>query len=107
MFKHHSGAFAYTVGVNGVCIAHGLHWLLDFIVAQQKRIRKDRRFREGQRWVHEVRFRRATVFCYPLDSDDDPFTFPQRLYSEVTVPRITLYLEDDVLRTEEERNAEI
>lgn len=107
MFRHHSGAFAYTVGVSGICNRHGLHWLLDFIVAHQKRIRKDQRFKGGQRWVHEVQLRRATLYCYPLDSDEEPFVFPQRLYSEVTEPVITLYLEDDMLRTEEERNAQV
>jgi hypothetical protein len=107
MFRHHSGVFSYTVGVNRVCNAQGLHWLLDFIVAQQKRIRKDQRFREGQRWVHRVQFRRATLYCYPLATDDNPLTFPQRLYSDVTEPEITLYLEDEALRLEEERDAEV
>lgn len=107
MFPHHSRVFHYTRGVNGVCNEHGLHWLLDFIVAQQKRIRKDQRFKGGQRWVHRVQFRRATIYVYPLDSDDDPLIFPQSLYCTVTEPEITFVLEEDVLSTAEERNAQI
>ena len=102
-FRHHTGTFSYTTGVNGICIDHGLHWLLDFIAAQQKRIKKQLRFRPGQRWVHKVQFRRATIYCYPADSDDDPLIFPQKLYSDVTEPEITLWLEEDRLCLSDER----
>ena len=105
MFRESSGAFSYTEGVNGLCQTHGLYWLLDHIASQQKRIRKQRRFKRGQKWVHKVQFRRATVYCYPIDSDDDPLMYPQHLYSEVTEPEITLYLEEELLMTQEERDA--
>jgi hypothetical protein len=107
MFRHPAGFFVITTGVNGVCQTHGLYWLVDFIAAQQKRTKKHVRFKEGQRWVHKVQFRRATVYCYPVDSDDDPLVFPQTFYSEVNEPVITLYLEEGVLQTEEERNAQV
>jgi hypothetical protein len=106
-FRHSTGLFAYTTGVNGICQRQGLHWLLDFIAAQQKRTKKHTRFKDGQRWVHKVLFRRATVYCYPVDSDDDPLIFPQKLYTDVTEPVITLYLEEGVLQTEEERDAPV
>jgi hypothetical protein len=103
LFKESSGTFSYTTGVNGVCQVQGLYWLLDFIAAHQKRIRKKPRFKV-QRWVHKVQFRRATIYCYAGDSDDDPLIFPQQLYCDVTEPVITLYLENDVLKTKEERD---
>jgi hypothetical protein len=107
LFKDSSQSISYTTGVNGVCQVHGIYWLIDFIAAQQKRLRKDRRFRGGQRWVHKVLMRRATLYCYAIDDDENPAVFPQHLYSAVTEPEITLYLEEDVLRTEEERDVEI
>ena len=106
LFKESSGSFSYTTAVNGVFQVHGLYWLMDFIAAHQKRIRKKPRF-TVQRWVHQVQFRRATIYCYAGDSDDDPLIFPQGIYSAVTEPEITLYLEDGVLTTKEERDASI
>ncbi|HEY0141276.1 MAG TPA: hypothetical protein VGF48_10290 [Thermoanaerobaculia bacterium] len=103
LFK--AGGISYTIRVNGFCQLHGLYWLIDFIAAQQKRIRKDQRFKGGQRWVHRVSMRRATVYCYALEDDEDPLVFPQRLYSEVVVPEITFYLTDDVVMTKEDRDA--
>jgi hypothetical protein len=103
LFK--AGSLSYTVRVNGYAQLHGLYWLIDFIAAHQKRIRKDQRFREGQRWVHRVYLRKATVYCYALDNDDDPLVFPQRLYSDAVVPEITFYLMDEVLMTKEDRDA--
>lgn len=105
LFKHSSGAFTYTTGVNGVCQTQGLYSLLDFIAAHQKRIKKNSRFKNVQRWVHKVQFRRATIYCHAGDSDDDPLIFPQSLYCDVTEPEITLYLQDGVLKTKEERDA--
>ena len=105
LFRDSSGIFSYTTGVNGVCQVHGLYWFRDFIGAQQKRVKRDPRFRSVQRWVHKVQFRRATIYCYAGDSDENPLIFPQHLYCEVTEPEITFYLEGDVLRTKEERDA--
>lgn len=104
LFKH-SSALSYTRGMNGITQVHGLYWLLDFIEAHQKRIKKNSRFKKVQRWVHRVQFRRATIYCYAGDSDDDPLVFPQKLYTAVTEPEITLYLIDGVLMTKEERDA--
>ena len=104
-FKHSAGFFSFTRGVNGLTQVHGIYWLLDFIAAHQKRIKKEARFKQGQRWVHKVQFRRATVYLYAGDSDDHPLIFPQHLYCDVTEPEITFYLEGDVLRTKEERDA--
>lgn len=103
LFK--TGGISYTVRVNGYAQVHGLYWLVDFIAAQQKRIRKDQRFKGGQRWVHRVHLRRATIYCYPLDSNEDPLIFPQTFYSDVLEPEITFYFEDDVLRTKEDADA--
>lgn len=105
LFRDSSGAFSYTTGVNHEIQVHGLYWLLDFIAAQQKRMKRDPRFKTVQRWVHKVQFRRATVYLYAGDSDEKPLVFPQHLYTAVTEPEITLYLEGDVLRTKEERDA--
>jgi len=100
-------SYSYTTGVNGICQVHGLYWLRDFIAAQQKRIKKDQRFKKVQRWVHQVQFRRATIYCYAGDSDDDPLVFPQKLYSDVTEPELTFYFENNVLMTKEERDAQV
>jgi hypothetical protein len=105
LFKHSSG-LSFTRSVNGLTQNHGLYWLLDFIAAQQKRIKKQSRFKV-QRWVHKVQFRRATIYCYAGDSDDEPLIFPQGIYSAVTEPVITLYLEDGVLKTQEDRDAPV
>jgi hypothetical protein len=102
-FRHFSGAFSYTVGVNGIAIQHGLHSLLDFIAGQQKRLKKQSRFRESQRWVHRVRFRRAYLYLYAGDSADDPLVFDFSAYTDVTEPEITLYLEEDRLCLASER----
>jgi hypothetical protein len=105
MFRHHSGVFTYTVRVNGFAQLHSLYSFLDFIAGQQKRIRKDQRFKGGQRWVHRVSLRKATFYCYALEDDEDPLVFPQPFYSDVIVPEITFYLEGDVLRTKEDQDA--
>jgi len=99
--------FSYTVGVNSLLIQHGLRTFFDFIFAQQKRAKKHMRFKQ-QRWVHKVLFRRATYYCYPLESDDDPLTFPQGLYCDVTEPEITFILDltTQTLMTKEEWDAQ-
>jgi hypothetical protein len=92
-FRHSSGIFSYSEAVNGICQRHGLYALLDFIAGQQKRIKKDPRFKEFQRWVHRVRLRRGYLYVYPLDSDEEPLTFDYSLYSSVTEPEITFILD--------------
>jgi hypothetical protein len=108
MFKHHSKTFSYSPAVSGVVTKYWLHWYLDFIAAHQKRLRRLKLFKKGQKWVHEVRFRKATIYVYPVDQPDaEPLTFPQKLYSDVTEPKITLYLVDEELMTEEEHDASL
>lgn len=92
-FRHSSGLFSYTDAVNEICRRQGLYAWLDFIASQQKRIKKDARFKVFQRWVHRVRLRRGYLYVYPLESDDDPLIFDYSLHSTVTTPEITLILD--------------
>jgi hypothetical protein len=110
MIRHPSGLFAYTDKVNELENRFSLHWLLDYIAANLKRVRK--RISGTQEWVFSLDTQhRAKIDVYSRSK-----TFPYRRRLEFTFtftvldytgPPLTFFLEDDVLFTEGEPDVEI
>ena len=112
MLRHPSRAFAYTAKVNDIERRFGIYWLLDFIAANQKRVRK--KIPKAQEWVFSLDEKhRAKLQVFSRTSSP---TFPYRRKLEFTFkftvldytgPPLTLFLEDGVLFTEGEPDVEI
>lgn len=92
---HWSGAFRYTDGVAFLAENTGSYWLLDLIASWQKKARKDRMLREFQIWVLRVEGKTGVVECL---RDTDDVAFEQHVpFTDFSLKRIKLYLEDKVL----------
>lgn len=108
LFK--AGGISYTVAVDALLRKLGLHWLIDYIAANQKRVKKH--ITGTQQWVFKLDTKhRGVLNCFHLTN-----TFPYRRKRFITFrftvidytgPPVTLYLEDGVLLTEEERDVQV
>jgi hypothetical protein len=110
MFRHPSGLFAITVRVNDLENQFGLFWLIDFIAANQKRVRK--RIKHGQEWRFALNRKRQGVLEVFSRSRTWPYRRKHHFTFNFTVidytgPPLTLYLEDEVLFTEGEPDADL
>jgi hypothetical protein len=108
LFK--AGAISYTLAVNTLLQKLGLHWLIDYIAANQKRVRKT--ITGTQEWAFSLDAKHRGVL--KVYSVGRAFPYRRKLHFtlkftviDYTGPPVTLYLEDGVLLTEEERDAEI
>jgi hypothetical protein len=112
MLWHPSRQFSMTAKVNEIESLYGLFWLLDFIAANQKRVRK--RIHGIQEWVFTLDAKhRATLKVFARTRAP---TFPYRrtlhftfkfTVLDYTGPPITFFLENGVLFTEGEPDADL
>jgi Family of unknown function (DUF6876) len=94
-YRHWTRAFHYTDGVAFLAKTAGAYWLLDYIAAMQKRVRRDPALREFQVWRLCVNGTRGVIACL-RDRDDEAFR-DELPFTDFPLPEITLYLSDGVL----------
>lgn len=108
LFK--AGAISYTVTVNALLEKLGLKWLIEYVAANQKRVRK--LIAGTQEWAFSLDAKhRAVMKVYSVGH---AFPYRRKLHFtfkftviDYTGPPVTLYLEDGVLLTEEERDVQV
>jgi len=99
-------AFAYSEALENTLLKAGLHWLLDFIAANQKRVRK--RIQRTQEWVFSFDDQHRGVLnvfaLHPRKTHHFTFNFTITPYHGEPVH---LFLDEGMLLTKEERDASL
>jgi hypothetical protein len=103
-YRHPSRLLYYTDGIAFFAAHAGAQWLIDFIAAHQKRLRRDRALRELQIWTIRVTAPlRIQVSCRRA-SNDNVFRADLQLFSPFALDEVTLYVEDETLMLPGERH---
>lgn len=91
----HESGYLYSDGVAFLADAAGAYWLIDAILARQRRLRKKPALRDSQVWIFTVEDYVGTLSCL---SGPNQIAYTRRVgFTDFPLPEITLHIDGDTL----------
>lgn len=94
-WHHHESGYLYSDGVKYLADAAGAYWLLDAILARQRRLRKKPSLRDRQVWIFTVKDHVGTLSC--LSAPNEVLYSKSLGFTDFPLPEITLHIDGDTL----------